>query len=124
MKSWLAAWIVVLAVGVGGGTGDAFAQAEADDAARIEKATREVLDRRYQRELPIGKREAGPGVRTTDGKPRMVPGRVRRPEDRAREREDYTVASPISMVMRMIVYGVLIVALMMIVMWVARDLRR
>jgi hypothetical protein len=34
------------------------------------------------------------------------------------------VASPLSMVMQMIVYGVLAVAIVMILIWVARDLRR
>ncbi|HUQ02664.1 MAG TPA: DUF4129 domain-containing protein [Kofleriaceae bacterium] len=124
MSARLAAWVVAVAVSMEiGGAGDAVAQ-PTDDDARIEKATREVLDRRYQRELPIGKLEVGPGERPKDGRPKMAPGRTRRAPDRARDPEEMTVGSGISAVMRVIVYGVLIVAFVMILMWVARDLRR
>lgn len=119
MRASLAAWVLALAMVAG--AGDAVAQA---DGARIEKATRDVLDRRYQREMPFGKLELTPGERPKDGRPRVAPGRTRRPPDRARDPDEYGVASPLSTVMRMIVYGVLAVALAMIVMWVARDLRR
>jgi hypothetical protein len=118
--SVVAAIVVALAVGLG--AGDAVAVTTSDDAD-IDKALREVIDRRYQRELPIGKLEIGPGERPKDGRPKMAPGRSRRPPDRARDPEEMSVGSGISAVMRMIVYGVLIVALVMILMWVARDLR-
>jgi hypothetical protein len=99
--------------------------AAAVDDAKLEKATREVLDSRYQRELPIGKFEIGPNARPKDGRPKNAPGRAKRPPDRARHQDDEMgVSSPLSAVMRMIVYGVLAVAIVMIGMWLFRDLRR
>lgn len=126
MRPAVAACAVALALCLG--AGDAVAQPEAgghDDAA-IEKATREVLDRRYQREMPIGQLELGPGgERPKDGRPKMAPGRAKRAPDRAkREHDEHGVASPLSAVMRMIVYGILVVAIVMVVMWLVRDLRR
>lgn len=99
--------------------------AAAVDDAKLEKATHEVLDRRYQRELPIGKFEIGPNARPKDGRPKMAPGRTKRAPDRARHQDDEVgVASGLSAVMRMIMYGVLAVALVMLGMWLFRDLRR
>jgi uncharacterized protein DUF4129 len=102
------------------------APAAADvDQAKLDKATHEVLDRRYQRELPIGKFEIGPNAGPKDGRPKQVPGRTKRAPDRARHQDDETnVSSGLSAVMRMIVYGVLAVAIVMVVMWLFRDLRR
>ena len=120
MRARVAAGVVALAIAAGGG--GAVAQ-PADD--RIEKATRDVLDRRYQRELPIGRLELGPSGRPEDGRPKAAPGRARRPPDRARrEHDEQGVAAPLSAAMRMIVYGVLAVAIVMVLLWLVRDLRR
>lgn len=119
MRLALAAWVVALAMGAG--AADAVAQA---DDARVEKATRDVLDRRYQREMPFGKLELGPGERPKDGRPKLAPGRTRKAPDRARDRDEPGMGSPLSAVMRMIVFGVVAVAIVMIAMWLVRDLRR
>lgn len=121
MRALVAAGLMALALAVGAGTA---AAQPADDAA-IEKATREVLDRRYQRELPIGQLELRPGERPRDGRPKAAPGRARRAPDRARsEHDERGMASPLSAVMRMIVFGILAVAVVMILLWLVRDLRR
>lgn len=110
-----AAALVVL---LGGQAGPAEAVGPAD---RAEQAARGVIDRRYQRELPIGRGEREVDKPKDGGKPRSAPGRLRR---RAREAEEAQVASPATTAMRLIVYGVLAVALAMIVTWLVRDLRR
>lgn len=116
---------MLVLVGVVGVAGIAPAAAEIDDAA-LDKAAREVIDRRYQRELPIGKFEVGPdGQRPKDGRPKLAPGRAKRAPERKRAHdEEMGVASGLSAVMRMIVYAVLAVAIVMIGIWLFRDLRR
>src|SRR5947207_4717035 len=77
--------------------------AAAVDDAKLEKATREVLDRRYQRELPIGKFEIGPNARSKGGRPKTAPGRTKGAPDRARHQDDEGgVSAGLSAVMRMI----------------------
>ncbi len=95
-------------------------------ATRAEQAAREVLDRRYQRDLPLVPFERGGADRAKDGRrPKLAPGRAKRAQDRQRDQRDQEqLASPIATAMRMIVYGVLAVALVMVLMWLARDLKR
>ncbi len=112
-----------LAVTLGAAEAGAVEAAPAVD--RAEQAAREVLDRRYQRELPIEQFGRDPD-RAKGGKPRQAPGRAKRAPDRAkdRERDQEQVASPMAMVMRLIIYGVLAVAVVMLLMYLFRDLRR
>jgi hypothetical protein len=111
--------VAALVVLLGGAEAGGVTAAPAD---RAEQAAREVLDRRYQRELPLTPLERRV-ERPRDGDtPRGAPRRERR--QRQRDPEQQQVAGPVAMAMRMLVYGVIAVAVVMILMWLVRDLKR
>jgi hypothetical protein len=105
---------------------------EAQAATPAETAARKVLDGRYQRALPLVPLEGGSGDTVDDGhggrRPRIFPGRPKsapeRQREREREREEREVPTPLAVATRFIIYGVLAVALVMVIMWLARDLKR
>lgn len=95
-------------------------------AERAERAAREVIDRRFQRQLPL----APPGgeARAPDGRPRQAPGKARsapeRRRDRERAREEAGAGGVVGAAMRSILLGVLAIAVVMLLVWLVRDLRR
>jgi hypothetical protein len=94
----------------------------ATPAERAEQAARRVLDGDYQREMPTGS-----GLRAErdvhDDKERDALAR-REQRERIRERGDNSVAAPIAGLMRLVAYAVVAVAVVMVLLWLFRDLRR
>ena len=94
---------------------------------RAEAAAREVLARRYQRTLPI---EPTPQLGGKAGQERAAGGKrpkagPRRPRSAPDHRDDAELrGGALGGIVRLIVYVILGVALVMVLMWLIRDLRR
>lgn len=110
-----AALVIVLGAS---GVGPA-AAAPADDA---EAAAQKVLDRRYQRSIPMIPMERMPRDKKDGEKPKDAPKRVKRKRDR--NPEDRGAASALGGVMRLVVFAVLGIGIVMLLMWLLRDLRK
>lgn len=108
----------VLVVLLGGAEAGA---AEGTPAERAAQAAKRVLDGDYQKEMPTG---GGLRVERDEKDPEQQKSKARDEQQRFRQRGDNSVAAPVANLMQLVVYVIIAVALVMVLIWLFRDLRR